>query len=442
MRAASRSRPNWYRGAVAAAGALLVAAVALMPIGGHAQQQSPIALVSDAVENDFPAGITFKLTFTAPSAVNEVRVDYKLAPDGTGATAVADCSGTGTVNCSYALTSGRGIDIIPGANITYHWDFMDAGGDHLATASKLYVHEDTRFAFRTLQSGNVTLYYHAGPQSDAQAVLDTAVQTLHDVSALEGTQVTFPVKVFLYETADEMQPAIAPGQIGGGVQVLGEVVYSDTAMVSADVDTLNITRHEVTHIVTARATKGAYGIASWLNEDISVSQQKAQLSGHEAALASAIRSNAVIPITALGASVGDTPGTVDLFYAESGSIVKHLITTYGATKLAQLLAIFRDGSTPNAAFMQVYGLDELGIENDWRASVGLPPRVLTTATPQSGLAGVPAPTPAADNRGAAAGTPSDGSSTNTVAIAVIAGMVLLVLASGWVLLATLRRCWP
>ena len=108
-------------------------------------------------------------------------------------------------------------------------------------------------------------------------MLDAAADTLTKVGALEQTQVTFPVKVFLYTTAEEMQPAIAPGGQGRGVQVLGEVVYSDTAMVSADVATLDIARHEVAHIVTREATKGPFGIPAWLNEGISVYSQSQPL---------------------------------------------------------------------------------------------------------------------------------------------------------------------
>jgi len=46
------------------------------------------------------------------------------------------------------------------------------------------------------------------------------------------------------------------GRSGRGVTVLGEVVYSDTAMVSADVATLDIVRTRLRTSVTREATKG------------------------------------------------------------------------------------------------------------------------------------------------------------------------------------------
>ena len=142
--------------------ATLVALVAVACVGTRASAQEPVSVLSDEARNEFPAGVTFALSFNAASAPEEVRIRYELAPDGTGATAIADCDGTSTVNCTYTLTSGRGINIIPGAEITYHWEVEDAGGSRISTVEKLYVHEDTRFDFNTLTEGNVTVYYHPG----------------------------------------------------------------------------------------------------------------------------------------------------------------------------------------------------------------------------------------------------------------------------------------
>ena len=46
-------------------------------------------------------------------------------------------------------------------------------------------------------------------------------------------------------------------------------------------------------------------------------------------------------------------------------------------------SFLKDGATPDDAFERVYGLDALGIENAWRASVGLDPRAASpTAAPR------------------------------------------------------------
>ncbi len=404
----------------------IIVLAAASPCASRAQQ--PIAVISEQAQNEFPRGVSFSITFSAPAAAKEVRLQYHLAPDGTGATAVATCTGDATITCTYSLISGNGISIIPGAEITYHWDIEDVAGDKLSTDDALYVHEDTRFTFTTLTQDNVTLHYHAGSEERARAVLDAAVETLDKIGALERTQVTFPVKVFLYTTAEEMQPAIAPGGPGRGVQILGEVVYSDTAMVSSDVATLDIVRHEIAHIVTRQATKGPFGIAGWMNEGISVYSQSHPLENHADALESAIDRDRVLSFKELNSSAsGSVASTVGLYYGQAGAIIKFLVETYNADKFGDLIKVFKDGTTPDKAFQSVYGLDQLGIENAWRASVGLAARSASASpTPQSTQEARAAATSAAKTP--ASSSASDGG-TPVVAIAIIVALAALLLAA-------------
>jgi hypothetical protein len=418
--------------------ALIGALLAALAVVSHAPrasaQQGALTVVSDEPRNEFPRGVTFSISFTGvPSPPKEVRLRYQVAPDGTGASAVADCTGTVTVSCTYTLSSGAGIFIIPGAEITYHWEVQDADGARTTTADKLYVHQDTRFTFNTLQQGNVTLYYHSGSDTQARAVLNATVETLDKVGALEKTTVGFPVKVFLYTSADEMQPAIAPGGQGRGVQILGEVVYSDTAMVSADIQTLDITRHEVAHIVTREATKGPFGIPAWMNEGISVYSQTRPLAGHQQALDAAIASDRVLSVKELNSSAsGGNGATVGLYYGEAGSIIKFLVDTYGADKFAQLLKTFKDGSTADKALQSVYGFDQLGMENAWRASVGLDAREASaTATPgQTTQARAQSTTSNSTPAPSRSSSGSGGTSTMTIVIIVALAALLLAAIAG------------
>lgn len=426
--------------AVRALCALAVAVVIVIAGNGTrtAGGQEAITVISDSPTNDFPTGVTFSVSFNAPAAEEQVRLRYRVAPDGTGASGIADCNGSGTVTCTFTLQSGRGIFVIPGAEITYHWDIADAEGNELSTAEKLYVHEDTRFDFRTISDGNVTVYFHSGTEDEADAVLAAAVESLTLVSELAQTQVSFPVKVFLYQTSNEMQPAIAPSG-GRGVQILGEVVYSDTAMVSADVATLDITRHEIAHIVTREATKGPFGIAGWMNEGISVYAQRQLLDNQESALQYAIRNDRVLTFAALNSSAtGGIASTVSLYYAQSGSIVRFLVEEYGADKFAELLRTFKDGATQDDAFDRVYGLDALGIENAWRVSVGLDPRAASpTATPRP-TEGDAEPTPRSGTAGPDTAGDDEGDGAAIGALIVIGLLAISVAAAAFFAVRTAR----
>jgi hypothetical protein len=411
----------------------VVAAVAVMMVllaglgdAHEAWAQEGITVIADSPRNEFPAGVTFALSFTSDAPVEEVRLQYRLAPDGTGATGVAECNEASTINCTYTLISGNGIYVIPGAEITYKWVVEDADGNRSETEERLYIHEDTRFDFNSVTDGNVTVYFHPGTEAEAPAVLAASRETLDRIGALEATQVAFPVKVFLYETAQEMQPAIVPGA-GRGVQILGEVVYSDTAMVSADVDTLDITRHEIAHIVTREATKGPFGVPGWINEGIAVYAQTEPLGSHATGLEAAISNDRVLTMAELqSSSLGSISGTVGVYYGQSGSIIAYLVETYGEAKFADLMRVFKEGATPNDAFEQVYGFDALGLENEWRASVGLEPRVAAptpTAQPTEEVRGQP--TSQANGGGSSAADDSGDDGGMSVSVASMALIALL-----------------
>ena len=166
-----------------------------------------------------------------------------------------------------------------------------------------------------------------------------------------------------------------------------------------------------------------------MNEGISVYSQATPLSGHADSLETAIESDNVLSFKELNSSAAGSSGdTVGLYYGQAGSIVTFLIETYGADKFGDLIKVFKDGSTPDKAFESVYGLDQLGIENAWRESVGLEARSASASpTPKAteearAAATSPARTPDASSSGDDGGTP-------VVTIAIIIALAALLLAA-------------
>ncbi len=406
----------------AALALLLLCALYAAPPPPQARAQDGINVISEEPRNDFPAGVTFRLTFSSPAPLEEVRLFYELAPDGTGATAVVQCGGSASYSCETTIRT----EIRPGAEVTYHWTVEDTAGQRLDTPERLYVHQDTRFEFQTISGSNVTVHYYSGSESGARAVLDAAVEALAEAGALMQTQVAFPVKVFLYRTTGEMQPAVAP--LGSGLTVLGEVFYSDTAMVASDASVIDTTRHEIGHIVTREATKGPFGISTWMSEGISVFLER-HLSFRGDILEAAIRGDRVFSMRELNSgATGRVQETATLFYAQSGSIIGYLVDTYGVEKFAELIRTFREGSTPDKAFETVYDLDQLGVENAWRESVGLSAReAVATPTPRATQEASAAPTSVSGNGASSASGEGDG--TPWLTIGVIVALVAVVLAT-------------
>lgn len=393
------------------------------PVRAQDGAQDAITIISEEPRNDFPRGVTFRLTFSAPAPPEEVRLYYELAPDGTGATSVVQCGGSASYSCETTIRT----EVRPGAEITYYWQIEDTDGNSLQTPEAFYVHEDPRFDFQTVSDANVTVHYY-GSEANARAVLDGAVGALADAGALLDATVSFPVKVFLYRTTSEMQPAVAP--LGSGLTVLGEVFYSDTAMVASDASVIDTTRHEIAHIVVREATRGPFGISTWMNEGIAV-YHETDINSRGNTLESAIRSDRVLSMRELNSgATGRVAETATLFYAQSGSIIRYLVDTYGADKFADLIRTFKEGATPDNAFESVYGIDELGVENGWRESVGLTPREeAPTPTPAATREASGAPTEAGGNGGSAS-TSDSGDSTPWATYALIGALALAAAGAG------------
>jgi len=127
-------------------------------------------------------------------------------------------------------------------------------------------------------------------------------------------------------------------------------------------------------------------------------------------------------------SPGD-PDAVNLFYGQSWSLVKYLNDAYGPEQFARLFAEIKGGKRIDPALKAVYGFDQDGLDNEWRAANGLPPR----ATPE----------PREDEQPEATGAPSDagderpgddGGTSAVVIIALALGLAALagaVAAAGW-----------
>jgi len=350
----------------------------LWPALGRAQQG--IDVHSWEARNDFPKGIIFKLDFESEEPVKEVRFRYAIAPDGSRAYGVPECTGVTSVQCTFDLKSTASNFLIPGVEITYFWEITDQAGRTVETDPDRCMYRDDRFDWKSLSEDGLTVWFYAGSEGDMRSLLSVGQDTLTRMGSLLGTEVDFPVKVFVYDSAEDMQPVLLAGQLSPehGVVTLGEVVVSDTAVVAHDAYALDILRHELSHIVMRSAVKGPFSnLPAWLDEGVAVYGQSQPLADMKSALEAAIKSNRPFTIRSLSsASVGESGGTVGLFYGQSYSVVRFLIDDYGEEKFRDLLAAFREGNRTDDALMQVYGFDQDGLENAWRLSVGLPERVI------------------------------------------------------------------
>ncbi|MCH8814165.1 MAG: hypothetical protein IH957_03575, partial [Chloroflexi bacterium] len=373
--------------------------------------------------------MVFRVSVETDVPIEELRLRYKIFPDGTRASAEPEFEASESFTATFTLEGNAPprIYLPPGTIIEYHWEATDSNGGEAETETATFFYDDVRFDWQPIERDGVTIYYYSGSESDADAMLEVAADLITSMSALLGTTVEFPVKVWVYDSRDDMQPALVHRSETYEDQIItaGVRVASDTVLVLGNVsfDTL---RHELTHVVTAVAGESAFGVLpAWVDEGTAVYGQT-NAGGFESAINSAIDRGNVLSVRSITSYPGD-PSKVALFYGEAWSLVSYLIDTYGEEQYASLFAEVKSGKRIDAALEAVYGFDQGGLEDEWRAANDLEPRV--TPVPEDDDQ-QPQNTENPDPSDLSPSDDDGGSSTGSIMVIGVIVVLLLVLIGG------------
>jgi hypothetical protein len=397
-------------------------------------QGVPPTITDRGVTNSFPSGMQFAVDVQSDSSVEEIKFRYEILPDGTAAIGRPEFAPAASVVADLQL-GGADLQLPPGTVIEYHWEATDADGDESRTETQTFFYDDVRFQWTPIESNGVTIYYYSGSEGDAEEMSAVATETIESMSQLLGATIDFPVKVWIYKNVEDMRPALARRSetYEASVITAGVRVATDTVLVlgNASFSTL---RHELTHVVTAAAGEGPLGtMPAWLDEGTAVFGQQ-DPEGFEDAVDRAISRGNVFTVRQITSSPGD-PDAVNLFYGQSWSVVKYLHDTYGPEKFAQLFAEIKSGKRIDTALEAVYGFDQDGLDNEWRAAHGLEQR--ETPEPTEDAQGQP--TDGAPDQQDEPQSEDGGGTSAVVIIALTAGFAVLAGAVGFAGWAVARR---
>ncbi len=394
-----------------------------------------------------PKSITFKVQVQAPAGLQSATLDYKLFNPDTvvGGSQQAEVNGSTAIEATVTLETNTATRYIPvGSRFTYTWTVVDRDGAKVVTPQREFVFLDGRYQWQEKTAGNFTVYWYGDNASNAELALQAAASSTADNEKLLGVKLNYPIRLVVWrresegELAQQSRGSAFDRQvITGGARVAPDVVHLYDP-IGGFVD---VVRHEVAHIVTKVAGDGPFGrLPSWIDEGTAVYAQRDPGVGYRAAIDAGIRSDSVTRLRGM-TSGANQASKVDLFYGQSWSTVKFMVDKYGQPKFADLYKTFKASGDMDAALKQVYGVDQDGLYNQWRESVGLkaidfPPEASTNAPQAQGTRaplgiGVPgAPGSGAQGAGGdATATPSAEKSSKAIP-AMIVGVVTLLLAAG------------
>jgi hypothetical protein len=256
----------------------------------------------------------------------------------------------------------------PGSTVEYWWWVEDASGQDVETVPTEVHYDDTRYSWRSLTEGKVTIYWYNGSESFARELMSAAQQALDRLADDTGAYLEKPAKLYIYASSEDLKGAMVhPQEWTGGVAYTRHGIMA-IGIGPDDIDWGKTTiAHELTHLVIGQITLNPYNnLPTWLDEGLAMHNEGELGPGFTSYLVWAIDEDRLISVQSLSSPFSAYPEEAYLSYAQSYSLVEYLIYTYGQEKMLELLNTFREGSGYDEALEGVYGFDMDGLDSLWR----------------------------------------------------------------------------
>ncbi|MBI2909969.1 MAG: hypothetical protein HYX92_20200 [Chloroflexi bacterium] len=406
---------------------------------GPSEAQATISVTSSSFENKFPNELIFRVEATSPADINKITLFYAIKGDKGEVSAYAypEFTPGKQVKAEYRLNTRKNY-IPPGTEMRFYWGIEDSAGGRLESKPSALSYDDVRFQWRNISQGGVTLYWYVGAEDFAKGLLDAGLAAIKRLSSDAAIQYERPMKIWVYGTKAEMDSALPLRSETYREQIvtLGVRLSADVlAVLGSHREVKETLAHELSHMVIHQAAEGPFGsIPAWLDEGLAVNAEENVPGRYDRILQDAVKRDALISLQSLSSPPGN-PDQVDLFYAESYSVVKLLLKD--RDKMRELLAAFKAGSSQADALKKAYGFDLPTLENNWRATLGLAPRPTPPpgdsrpqAVPSLVPFGLPTPLPATASQPASisvnvVGIAAAGFAILVAVVAVVAGLVII-----------------
>ncbi len=338
---------------------------------GFIRAQDELTVMDSSAQLVFPLAISFSLTTESDIDITDIRLHYRVdrlsfAP--VTSEVYIDFQPAPAVTTSWSLEMIRFGGLPPGSSVEYWWTVEDARNNKVATTPAKVGFEDSRYSWRSLTEGWVTLYWYQGDETFARELLEAVEQALESLKEYTGAELEEPVKLYIYANSQDLQGSmIYPQEWTGGVS------FSRYGIMAIGVSADNLDwgkgaiAHELTHLVVNQVTLNPYSdLPVWLDEGLAMHSEGALQPVLQDYLNGAIATDRLISVRSLASPFSAYAGEAALSYAQSYSVVEFLITSYGQDKMFSLLDTFREGATYDGALEKIYGFDMDGLNEQWR----------------------------------------------------------------------------
>ncbi len=358
---------------LAAAVVLLVVSVTAFTLPTVASAPSTLQAIDTGVTARFPGSLEFTVAAEGPQPVTDVRLLYRIDKMNYAAVTSeswATVSPSTSVQTSWTWDMRR-ASLPPGARITYWWQVSDAAGSTVVTPPGEVVFDDDRYEWQQLESDEVTLYWYYGSESFARELLQVCDEAIEALARDLGARVDRRIIVYIYGSAADLRQAMVYPQ-----EWTGGVAFTDYGIVAigigpGDMDWgIRALRHELTHLVVHRLTFGPFGgLPTWLDEGLAMRNEGETAGTFRAVLRHAVLDDTLISLRTLNGPFSSETQKAYLSYAQSESVVRYLLGTYGSEPMNRLLLMLTAGETVDFSLRQNYDMGLEDIEAAWLAAL-------------------------------------------------------------------------
>ena len=355
---------------VAACIVMAVVAVTFSPV---ASAPSELQVVDTGVVAQYPGSLQFTVSAESPHLVTDVRLLYQIGKMNHArviSESWASFESATSVSTSWTWDM-RQSSLPPGASITYWWKVRDASGDVVETAPEPVTFNDDRYQWQSIESDHVTLHWYYGSEVFARELLDVCNQAIDTLADDVGARVDRRITVYIYQSAADLRGAMVYPQ-----EWTGGVAFTDYGIVAIGMGPGDMEwgtralRHELSHLVVHTLTFSPYGgLPTWLDEGLSMNSEGEPAETFVTVLRHAVEDDMLISLRTLNGPFSSDTQKAYLSYAQSHSVVRYLLDTYGAESMYELLMLLTSGETVDSALRQSYGSGLEDIDAAWRIAV-------------------------------------------------------------------------
>ncbi len=345
---------------VAAAGSVTVAV---------AQSPGPIRVLNTSHEIDFPQAVVLRLDAESDSAITQITLHYNLGSREIQVYGYPAFTPARRVSAEFAIKTDGASYLPSGVDIKYSYSVSDAAGNELESPRLLLEYKDPSFEWKRLQQNDITFLWHDRPAEAVARVAREVDRRLEPVRRLLGAPLESPKKAIIVNGSAEATRSFPRlSNAATEAHLYGGFAFGDLDLfVIVGLNTDGII-HEMTHLLLAEMVDSPFAqIPSWLNEGLAM-YFESSVRGRDVTVSRAADRGGLFPLRSMG-NVPGKPEDVRLFYAQSWSVVTHMMSVYGEARMSTLLQAINDGKPIEDAVLGTYGLTLDDLQRQWQGGL-------------------------------------------------------------------------